>query len=151
LDLPVIVGEPIPVLYVQMDGTGVPVVKKETAGRQGKTEGQPAHTREAKLVCVFTQSTWDNEGFAIREPDSTTYTGAIERQKSLASAPIDGQEQATQGRIMQSFKLPAPQKPWRERFSTFSPRDDCEKRKQCAFEHPERQARCRRCPQNAAA
>jgi len=78
LDLPVIVGEPIPVLYVQMDGTGVPVVKKETAGRQGKTEGQPAHTREAKLGCVFTQTTWDQEGFAIRDPDSTTYTGAIE-------------------------------------------------------------------------
>ena len=78
LDLPVIVGEPIPVLYVQMDGTGVPVVKKETAGRQGKTEGQPAHTREAKLGCVFTQTTWDKEGFAIRDPDSTTYTGAIE-------------------------------------------------------------------------
>jgi hypothetical protein len=78
LDLPVIVGEPIPILYVQMDGTGVPVVKKETAGRQGKTEGQPAHTREAKLGCVFTQTTWDEEGFAIRDPDSTTYTGAIE-------------------------------------------------------------------------
>ena len=78
LDLPVIVGEPIPVLYVQMDGTGVPVVKKETVGRQGKTDGQPAHTREAKLGCVFTQSTWDEEGFAIRDPDSTTYTGTIE-------------------------------------------------------------------------
>jgi len=44
LDLPILVGEPIPILYVQMDGTGVPVVKKETAGRQGKTEGQPAHS-----------------------------------------------------------------------------------------------------------
>jgi hypothetical protein len=78
LDLPIIVGQPIPILYVQMDGTGVPVVKKETVGRQGKTEGQPAHTREAKLGCVFTQTTWDKEGFAIRDPDSTTYTGAIE-------------------------------------------------------------------------
>jgi hypothetical protein len=78
LDLPVIAGEPIPMLYVQMDGTGVPVVKKETAGRQGKTEGQPAHTREVKLGCVFTQTTWDEEGFAIRDADSTTYTGAIE-------------------------------------------------------------------------
>jgi hypothetical protein len=29
LDLPIIVGEPVPILYVQMDGTGVPVVKKE--------------------------------------------------------------------------------------------------------------------------
>ncbi len=78
LDLPIVVGEPVPVLYVQMDGTGVPVVKKETEGRKGKTQGQPAHTREAKLGCVFTQTGWDEEGFAIRDPDSTTYTGAIE-------------------------------------------------------------------------
>jgi hypothetical protein len=54
------------------------VVKKETLGRQGKSDGQPAHTREVKLGCVFTQTTWDEEGFAIRDPDSTTYTGAIE-------------------------------------------------------------------------
>jgi hypothetical protein len=78
LDLPVVVGKPVPILYVQMDGTGVPVVKKETAGRQGKTDGQPAHTREAKLGCVFTQTTWDEKGYPIRDPDSTTYTGAIE-------------------------------------------------------------------------
>jgi hypothetical protein len=61
-----------------MDGTGVPVVKRETVDRQGKTEGQPAHTREVKLGCVFTQTTWDQEGYAIRDPDSITYTGAIE-------------------------------------------------------------------------
>jgi hypothetical protein len=78
LDLPVIVGEPIPILYVQMDGTGAPVVKKETVGRKGKTAGQPAHTREVNLGCVFTQAGWDSEGFAIRDADSTTYTGAIE-------------------------------------------------------------------------
>jgi len=78
LDLPVVVGEPIPFLYVQMDGTGVPVVKTETEGRKGKNAGQPAHTREVKLGCVFTQTRWDEEGYAIRDPDSTTYTGAIE-------------------------------------------------------------------------
>jgi hypothetical protein len=80
LDLPGAIarGEPVPILYVQMDGTGVPVVKKETLGRQGKTDGQPAHTREVKLGCVFAQTTWDEEGFALRDPDSTTYTGAIE-------------------------------------------------------------------------
>jgi len=78
LDLPVIIGEPIPTLYIEMDGTGVPVVKKETEGRRGKTDGQPAHTREVKLGCVFTQTAWDEEGYAIRDPDSTTYTGAIE-------------------------------------------------------------------------
>lgn len=78
LDLPIVIGKPIPILYVQMDGTGVPVVKKETLGRVGKTEGQPAHTREVKLGCVFTQTSWDEKGYPIRDPDSTTYTGAIE-------------------------------------------------------------------------
>jgi hypothetical protein len=78
LDLPAVTGEPIPILYVQMDATGIPVVKKETVGRAAKIDGQPAHTREAKLGCVFTQTTWDKEGYPIRDPDSTTYTGAIE-------------------------------------------------------------------------
>jgi hypothetical protein len=78
LDLPVLGGDPIPILYVQMDGTGIPVVKKETVGRPGKNDGQPAHTREVKLGCVFTQTRWDEKGFALRDPDSTTYTGAIE-------------------------------------------------------------------------
>lgn len=62
LDLPIVAGDPIPILYVQMDGTGVPVVKKETEGRKGKIDGQPAHTREAKLGCVFTQTAWDEKG-----------------------------------------------------------------------------------------
>lgn len=78
LDLPMVVAEPVPVLYVEMDGTAVPVVRKETLGRKGKQEGQPAHTRETKLGCVFTQTRWDEEGYAIRDPDSTTYVGAIE-------------------------------------------------------------------------
>lgn len=78
LNLPIALGEPVPILYVQMDGTGVPVVKKETQGRPGKRDGQPAHTREAKLGCVFTQTSWDKQGYAVRDPDSTTYAGAIE-------------------------------------------------------------------------
>jgi hypothetical protein len=78
LDLPIVVGEPIPILYVQMDGTGVPVVRKETEGRTGKVDGQPAHTREAKIGCAFTQTQWDKEGYAIRDPDSTTYLASIE-------------------------------------------------------------------------
>ena len=61
-----------------MNGTGIPVVKKATVGRKGKTDGQPAHTREVKLGCVFTQTTWDQEGFPIRDPESTTYVDVIE-------------------------------------------------------------------------
>lgn len=49
--------EEIALLYIQLDGAGVPVVKKETVGQADKNEGQPAHTREAKVGCVFTQTT----------------------------------------------------------------------------------------------
>jgi len=83
LDLPILIGEAVPILYVQMDGTGVPVVKKETAGRKGKLDGLPGHTREAKLGCVFTQTKWDKQGYAIRDPNSTTYTGAIENAEQF--------------------------------------------------------------------
>jgi hypothetical protein len=78
LNLPIVVCQPIPALYVEMDGTGVPVVKAETEGRSGKQNGQSAHTREVKIGSVFTQTTWDKEGYAIRDPDSTTYVAAIE-------------------------------------------------------------------------
>jgi len=63
---------------VLMDGVQVPVVAAETEGRTGRIEGQRARTRECKLGCVFTQTTVDKDGWAIRDPDSTTYVGAIE-------------------------------------------------------------------------
>jgi hypothetical protein len=78
LDLPIPLGARIPVLYVEMDGTGIPVVRKESEGRAGKQDGQPAHTRQAKLGCVFTQTTVDEEGYPVRDEASTTYVGAIE-------------------------------------------------------------------------
>ncbi len=78
LDLPIVIGDSIPILYVEMDGTGVPVRNKETVGRQGKVAGQPAHTREVKLGGIFTQTKCDAEGYPIRDPDSTTFVGAIE-------------------------------------------------------------------------
>lgn len=77
LELPLAAGPRIPILYIEMDGTGVPVVKSETAGRAGKGEGD-ARTREAKLGCVFTQTQCDQEGYALRDAASTTYAGAIE-------------------------------------------------------------------------
>ena len=78
LNLPIVTGDPIPIIYIEMDGTGVPVIRPETKGRKGKNPGEPAHTREVKLGCVFTQTTHDKEGYAIRDLASTTYTGAIE-------------------------------------------------------------------------
>ena len=68
----------IPKMYICMDGTGVPVVKSETVNRKGKGEDGHAKTREAKLGCVFTQSTLDEKGYPIRDEASTSYVGAIE-------------------------------------------------------------------------
>jgi hypothetical protein len=70
--------KPIRRMYVCMDGTGVPVVKNETEGRQGKGEDGQAKTREAKLGCVFTQTGVDQENRPVRDEESTSYTGAIE-------------------------------------------------------------------------
>ena len=67
----------IPILYIVIDGTGVPVVPSETVGRKGK-QTEIAKTREAKLGAVFTQTETDKEGFPVRDEDSTTYVGAIE-------------------------------------------------------------------------
>jgi hypothetical protein len=72
------------VMYVQMDGTGVPMVSKELEGRKGKGSNGRAHTREVKLGCVFTQTTVDAAGWPVRDEDSTTYTGAIETAEEFS-------------------------------------------------------------------
>jgi hypothetical protein len=84
LELPIPLGPPIPILYVEIDGTGIPVVKKETQGRTGKMEGQPARTREVKLGCVFTSVGVDKENRPVRDDASTVYTGAIETAEKFA-------------------------------------------------------------------
>ena len=78
LEFPDILGASVPVLYIEMDGTQLPMVRPELEGRAGRTQGQPARTREVKLGCVFTQTTTDPEGRPVRDAASTTYTGAIE-------------------------------------------------------------------------
>jgi hypothetical protein len=46
LDLPIVVGKPIPILYLQMDGTGIPAVKKETVDRPARQRvSRPTHGR----------------------------------------------------------------------------------------------------------
>jgi hypothetical protein len=65
-------------LYITADGTGVPVLRRETHGRRGKAADGIARTREAKLGAVFTQTAVDERGRPVRDPDSTSYTGKIE-------------------------------------------------------------------------
>ena len=59
-------------LYAAIDGTGVPVTAKETAGRDGKAEDGRARTREVKLAVFFTQDKVDDGGYPVRDPDSST-------------------------------------------------------------------------------
>jgi hypothetical protein len=85
--------------YVSFDGTGVPVRPSELVGRRGKQADGSARTREAKLGCVFTQVGLDKEGHPQRDPDSTTYVGAIESStlfgwRMYAEALRRGLEQA---------------------------------------------------------
>jgi len=85
--------------YISFDGTGVPVRKSELVGRPGKQPDGTARTREAKLGCVFTQVGLDPEGYPQRDPDSTTYVGAIESStlfgwRMYAEAVRRGLEQA---------------------------------------------------------
>jgi hypothetical protein len=77
-EAPPVRTEPIATMYVEMDATGVRVVPKEVEGRSGKSPGERARTRDAKLGCLFTQTTFDEKGHPIRDEASTTYTGAIE-------------------------------------------------------------------------
>ena len=91
----------VPKLYVTMDGTGVPMVPKETEGRRGKGPDGRARTREAKLGCVFTQTSLDAEGRPLRDPQSSSYVGtldAVPRFGALvyAEARRRGLEQATE-------------------------------------------------------
>jgi hypothetical protein len=78
LELPAVCAPAVPVLYIEMDGTGIPVGKAETEGRSGKLEGVSAHTREVKLGCVFTQTGLDKQGRPVRDEESTSYVAAIE-------------------------------------------------------------------------
>jgi hypothetical protein len=65
-------------LYAAIDGTGVPVTAKETAGRDGKAEDGRARTREVKLAVFFTQDTLDNKGYPVRDPGSSSYIATFE-------------------------------------------------------------------------
>jgi hypothetical protein len=75
---------PLPdILYTAIDGTGVPMTSAETEDRPAKTDrpGLPddgrARTREVKLACLFTQTTLDEKGRPVRDPDSCSYLASF--------------------------------------------------------------------------
>jgi hypothetical protein len=70
---------PVPdMLYIAVDGTGVPVVAREAEGRRGKADDGKARTREVKLAALFTQTTLDDDGWPVRDLATTTYLATFE-------------------------------------------------------------------------
>jgi hypothetical protein len=65
-------------LYIVIDGTGVPMTSRETAGREGKGEDGRARTREVKMAVFFTQDRLDDEGYPVRDRASSSYIATFE-------------------------------------------------------------------------
>jgi len=64
----VVPGSPsAPVMYLGLDGTGVPMRASELVGRAGKRPDGSAGTREVKLVTTWTAEGRDAEGIPVRD------------------------------------------------------------------------------------
>jgi hypothetical protein len=76
---------PVPdMLYIEVDGTGVPVRRSETEGRPGKSEDGQARTREIKLARFFTVSALDDDGYPVTDPGSSSYVATFDGKTALA-------------------------------------------------------------------
>jgi hypothetical protein len=76
---------PVPdMLYIEAGGTGVPVRRSETEGRQGKGEDGQARTREIKLARLFTVSRLDDDGYPVTDPGSSSYVATFDGKDALA-------------------------------------------------------------------
>ena len=51
----------------------------------GKSADGRARTREVKLACLFTQTTLDEQGRPVRDPDSTSYLGSFAPANQFAT------------------------------------------------------------------
>jgi hypothetical protein len=71
-------------LYIVIDGTGVPVTARETAGRDGKSADGRARTREVKLAVFFTQDKLDAKGYPVRDRASSSYIATFETAVAFA-------------------------------------------------------------------
>jgi hypothetical protein len=71
-------------LYAVIDGTGVPVTRKEAEGRDGKGEDGRARTREVKMAVFFTQGKVNDEGYPVRDRASSSYVATFEPASQFA-------------------------------------------------------------------
>ena len=75
-----------PTMYLGLDGTGIPMRRSELEGRRGKQSDGSSKTREVKLVAIWTAEARDDEGHAVRDPGSVSYSAAIESAASSDSS-----------------------------------------------------------------
>ncbi len=85
-------GQTPDMLYVAIDGTGVPMTPAAIGGRAGKGEDGRARTREVKMAAAFTQTALDAAGYPVRDHGSTSYLA------TLAPAPEFGVLMAAEAR-----------------------------------------------------
>ncbi len=81
---PDVQAKPMPICYVEADGTGIPMVTEELEGRKGKQDDGTAKTREVKLGCIFSQTKTDEKGQPMRDYQSTSYVGTLESVENFA-------------------------------------------------------------------
>ena len=74
------------ICYVLVDGTGAPMVPKETRGRPGKGPDGRSHTREVKIGCLFTQNQPGRPGQPpVRDDASVSYLSTFEPADGFAA------------------------------------------------------------------
>jgi hypothetical protein len=111
-------------LYVETDGTGVPMRPSETAGRDGKGGDGTAGTHEVRLARFFTVSRLDRDGRPVMDPGSSSYVATLDGKDTLAGlveaeylrrggerhrqvvAIGDGDGRAEQDHLQQSCRAP---------------------------------------------
>ena len=70
-------AKPVAKRYLAMDGTGVPTVPADTAGRAGEYPDGRARTREVNLDVLFTQTSVDDTGRPVRAPGSSSHVATL--------------------------------------------------------------------------
>ncbi len=73
----------LPTLYIMLDGTGVPCVKKDTEGIQGKDEEGKAGTREVKVAIVGTYRRLNRNGRPVRDPGCESHIVSPKQAKDF--------------------------------------------------------------------
>jgi hypothetical protein len=103
--VPLMPGPAPDVGYLLIDGTGAPMVPRETEGRPGKYPDGRARTREVKIGCLFTQATATPGGEPARDPGSVSYLATFADAAGFADQLSDEHRRRGFDRIRQPIVI----------------------------------------------